>query len=1208
MFRQKDSSVKLYEILLLEYEKLGILDEQISKIKKESDAEFVGLDWNDFSVNDWIQVQRLKKIRRHLPKTQQTDNENTNKKSVISPSALCFSGGGIRSATFCLGVLQGLAKYGLLDKFDYLSTVSGGGYIGSWLSAWIDRAGSVEKVQASLSRDEMNPYLFELKDFNINYSDADALEKIKLLKKLLRANRGIFTKEITANLDKINLPKGSDIEKIIAKNHEIKRFLKEFCKILNQILLNKKIVEENQQFCLTLEKSSLERIKETRLKFEEIFEDFLAKPYLFKQEDLSSNFSNDAILAAFNKTFKEPEDEIFYKDLLNLLTLKKDFEQKAFQEFFLENLNEKILSFAGNIERIKKRRRIFKNLEGIFKKYDESDFLQNKETANIKVEPEEITHLRTYSNYMSPKLGLFSTDTFSLIGLYLRNLFLNWLVFVPIIAAVLLIPKIFLWILDRKSIFLDLEKLFPGRILEFLGTNASKIRELFFQITPYSLNYTYLLIAATIVGIFSIIFINIFRPSLSEETLIKQNYEIDETIGITKTFENKVRSMCFYPLVLTSIILAIYWNWKGIDSERIVEFSYYFILFGIVLFIVSFIIARSIFYGWNIFRFKVKKDSTAKIYAYSDYKNAFKELIISLVCGATGGLILYFVTERFANLPGVLSDYKNPVYLTIAPPVFLFVFLICATLFVGIASKITDDMDREWMTRFGAMILKFLVGWIVIFGTVLLGEEILKILSDWMNIPALLASIGGISGLITLGLGFSSASTEEKDDSKGGFKSLILSVAPQIAAPVFIIFLVGLIAYLTGLLMNYLNILNPWIWFFLFAGFGGLLGFWININKFSLHAMYRERLIRAYLGASRIRERFKTANSFTGLDVLDNVEMKYLVQKPYHVVNMTLNLVKAQDLRFQNRKAESFTASGLFCGSSNMGNGTGHFRSSETYGRNEQNRRSITLGTAAAISGAAASPNMGYYTVSSAVSFLMTLFNIRLGWWLGNPGKMGQETYKKASPRWSPKLFFDEALGNTTNIYPYIYVSDGGHFENLGIYEMVLRRCKFILAIDSGADAKFTFSDLGNAVHKIRVDMGIPIVFEQTPIKSRYCTIAKIKYSESDGAENSDDGILIYIKPTLDGTEPIDIQQYQTINKDFPHETTADQMYSETQFESYRSLGFHIIDTICRAESNLKCEDFNKFRQLAETYVSKFEEKSESKKESDIKANVHPRK
>src|SRR2546428_4571779 len=66
-------------------------------------------------------------------------------------AALCISGGGIRSATFGLGILQGLARCGLLDKFHYLSTVSGGGYIGSWLSAWINRAG-LTSVSGQLAR------------------------------------------------------------------------------------------------------------------------------------------------------------------------------------------------------------------------------------------------------------------------------------------------------------------------------------------------------------------------------------------------------------------------------------------------------------------------------------------------------------------------------------------------------------------------------------------------------------------------------------------------------------------------------------------------------------------------------------------------------------------------------------------------------------------------------------------------------------------------------------------------------------------------------------------------------------------------------------------------------------------------------------------------------------------------------------------------
>ena len=68
-------------------------------------------------------------------------------------AALCISGGGIRSATFALGILQGLARCGFLDKFHYLSTVGGGGYIGSWLSAWIsNNPKGIAGVVAELKR------------------------------------------------------------------------------------------------------------------------------------------------------------------------------------------------------------------------------------------------------------------------------------------------------------------------------------------------------------------------------------------------------------------------------------------------------------------------------------------------------------------------------------------------------------------------------------------------------------------------------------------------------------------------------------------------------------------------------------------------------------------------------------------------------------------------------------------------------------------------------------------------------------------------------------------------------------------------------------------------------------------------------------------------------------------------------------------------
>ncbi len=224
---------------------------------------------------------------------------------------------------------------------------------------------------------------------------------------------------------------------------------------------------------------------------------------------------------------------------------------------------------------------------------------------------------------------------------------------------------------------------------------------------------------------------------------------------------------------------------------------------------------------------------------------------------------------------------------------------------------------------------------------------------------------------------------------------------------------------------------------------------------------------------------------------------------------------------------------------------------------------------------------MGYFTQSVAVSFLMVFLNVRLGWWLGNPGRRGNKynAWRNSSPIWSPFAFLAESLEQTDDESPFVYLADGGQFENLGLYEMILRRCKLIIVCDAACDPKPTFFDLGSAINKIRVDMGIPIEFhnDKEPKNGRYGAIADIRYKEVDGT-SATNGILIYLKPTLDGTEPFDIRHYQKTNVGFPHESTADQFFSETQFESYRALGFHMMEKLLEsATDNYPTESMRKF-------------------------------
>ena len=230
-------------------------------------------------------------------------------------------------------------------------------------------------------------------------------------------------------------------------------------------------------------------------------------------------------------------------------------------------------------------------------------------------------------------------------------------------------------------------------------------------------------------------------------------------------------------------------------------------------------------------------------------------------------------------------------------------------------------------------------------------------------------------------------------------------------------------------------------------------------------------------------------------------------------------------------------------------------------------RRGLSLGTAMAISGAAVSPNMGYHS-SPLIGFIMTLFNVRLGWWLGNP-RRDDRTARSDGPYFGAGAVLRELLSMTTDIGRYIYLSDGGHFENLGLYEMVRRRCRFILISDAGADPQAHFEDLGNAIRKIWIDFGVHIEFLALQIEGRAtpeakpgvdCAIARIHYHDI-GARP---GLLIYIKPGFHGQESPAIRSYANLHPSFPHESTTDQWFTKSQMRWSRALGAETMHLICR--------------------------------------------
>src|SRR5262249_7022057 len=196
--------------------------------------------------------------------------------------------------------------------------------------------------------------------------------------------------------------------------------------------------------------------------------------------------------------------------------------------------------------------------------------------------------------------------------------------------------------------------------------------------------------------------------------------------------------------------------------------------------------------------------------------------------------------------------------------------------------------------------------------------------------------------------------------------------------------------------------------------------------------------------------------------------------------------------------------------------------------------------------------------------------------------KEADEAYNRAGRDFARGPVAEEPFGPTTDERPYVYLSDGGHFENLGIYEMVRRRCRLIVVSDAGCDPDYGFEDLGNAVRKIQIDLGIPIRFEglqalkPRPADRRdlgpghpYHAIGEIDYPAADGKVDKGGkggkGMILYIKPGYHGTETVaGVRSYAIANAEFPHDSTANQWFGESQMESYRALGFEIMDNLLR--------------------------------------------
>lgn len=566
--------------------------------------------------------------------------------------------------------------------------------------------------------------------------------------------------------------------------------------------------------------------------------------------------------------------------------------------------------------------------------------------------------------------------------------------------------------------------------------------------------------------------------------------------------------------------------------------------------------------------------------------------------------VLFFVTTFAFG-----QQYFARLGVVVLPSMLLAVPFICLELTTGLLGKLMGSAQREWIARLRAESFLLGIAWMFITGISLLSPRLFDLLTDsvWATSATWGAwAVSSVSGVL---LGKSRKTDGKLKDAgdESSSSSNTLELVTKLAPPVFMVGLFVLLGKLTNWSLSPVPspqvVPDPfvqWIWTFAVLSIIAVIFSWrLDINDFSMNTFYRDRLARCYAGASNPHRR---PNWFTGFDIADGaLRVTHLLPKgwtgldkkpgcypgPFPIFCTAINLTTGKDLAYQERKAGSFAITPLFSGySTGWTDGTDDTIRYNGFAPTMQHVKresgGITVSSAVAISGAAASPNMGFHS-SMPMAFLMTIFNVRLGWWLRNTRRL---TTGGDSPRFGLLNLINELRGRTDDTSQYLYLSDGGHFENMGLHELLRRRCRKIIICDAEADGDLCFEGIGMAIRKARLDFGIEIrlkdlptrlpprpsemstptvekpsgaegvlLFEKFPGNSLHALEGEIIYPELPDSP----GTLLYIKSTLTGDEPADVLNYHRIHRNFPFDTTLNQFFTESQFESYRRLGEHIL-------------------------------------------------
>ena len=844
--------------------------------------------------------------------------------------------------------------------------------------------------------------------------------------------------------------------------------------------------------------------------------------------------------------------------------------------------------------------------------------------------PEPLRWLRRYSNYLTPKVGLFSADTWVAFAIWLRNTFLNQIVLISSLLLILLIPHFYLSSRGQIAHFLLDHGFFTASII-FAGFLFSSGVIFFTQMThpptahcsPTEERETGLGPTGVMVYIYIPIVIAVFAlcPYLYRSSFwsgvrlpgvdsnVVRTVDWPANTGIvpasTRLYISHLHRLAPRPtpppadpakpsipppgdpagldnLRAWQSAYSFHW-WSPIhhfDEDTSTSWVFTSMLAGIALLVLS--AARSIPQNW-------------------------RRLIVLLgMAGAVGcgymlinlSRLVIFTVSFFLPLEDVTR-----AAIPLLPWAGATVVFVSIEIAGGLVGNLVDESVREWFARLRAWSFLSCIVWFAFTASSLLGPGLVSWLFRVADIgkPLWLGWMGTTLASVLAG---KSSLVNGKPGSEKSKTSMVLNGLVLIGPPVFI---GGLVLSLSWIVEKALRVIEARlgnttlphtdfvVLLLILAATAIVFGWRIDINEFSLHAFYRDRIARCYAGASNPDRR---ANPFTGFAASDKkLRLVDLLPKrfnspalrdlwapacgpdpcfpapqaptyegPFPIFNATLNLSFGQDLAYQERKGASFIFTPLYCGydvgwtetDSDRVQFNG-FTPTRSFAYEDGGPR---MATAVATSGAAMSPNWGFHS-SPTMAFLLTIFNVRLGLWIRNPRHKRFRLRARHSNPSSPwfGLFYlaAELFGMVNDEAAFVYLTDGGHFENMGLYELVRRHCSTIVICDSEQDGNLNFQGIGMAIRKCRIDHGAEITLDLTqlepagdpPSSPENCIAGTVRYS------NGAIGQVLYIKSVYTRDLPADLVNYRKENAAFPNTSTLDQWFSESQFESYRRLGQH---------------------------------------------------